>query len=370
MTNQILLTVSGEIPADLEQRIARGERPRSDYLELARSFKADLLDYRAARKQAGLFGRLLERLGGPDLVLAWACFLLRKRYRAIFTDGEQVGLLLAAFLKYLAPGPRPRHLMIVHIISVPKKLFFLDRLGVQSHIDRFLCYATWQQRFIMERWRLPAEQVRFTPFMVDSAFFAPASVAPQPTPRPQICAVGLERRDYPTLLEAVASLDVDVVIAAASPWSKRSDSTAGHSIPANVTVRKFNQYELRQVYADSRFLVMPLENVEFQAGVTAILEALAMEKAVVCSCTEGQTDVIADGVHGCYVPPGDAGALRNAIALLLAQPQAAAKMGRAGRRLIEQEMSLDLYAERLTRFLHEALDDVAVASRDAPVARP
>jgi hypothetical protein len=36
-------------------------------------------------------------------------------------------------------------------------------------------------------------------------------------------------------------------------------------------VRKFTQYELRQLYADSCFMVMPLENVKFQAGVTAIL---------------------------------------------------------------------------------------------------
>ena len=369
MTNQILLTVSGVIPADIHSRIANGDRPRADYLELARSFGADLLDYTQARKQTGVFGRLLEKAGGPDLVLAWACFKLRKRYKAIFTDGEQVGLPLAAFLKYLSPGPRPRHLMIVHIISVPKKLLFLDRLGVQSHVDQFLVYATWQQQFMMQRWRLPADKVRFTPFMVDSAFFAPDQVMTQSTPRPQICAVGLERRDYPTLLKAVENLDVEVVIAAASPWSKRSDSTSGRTIPANVRVQKFSQYELRQLYADSRFLVMPLENVEFQAGVTAILEAMAMEKAVLCSRTAGQTDIIIDGENGRYVPPGDVAALRQAIEQLLAQPELTARMGKAGRRLIEQEMSLDHYSERLARFVHEALDERTTARRGAHAAR-
>ena len=44
MSNQVLLTISGTIPADLRARIASGERPRADYLELAAGFGADLLD--------------------------------------------------------------------------------------------------------------------------------------------------------------------------------------------------------------------------------------------------------------------------------------------------------------------------------------
>lgn len=348
MTKPVLLTVSGTIPADIHDQIARGTRPRADYLEMARSFDADLLDYPGARRIAGAIGQALERIGGADLVLAWACFKLRHRYQAIVTDGEQIGLPLAALLKYLGLGRRPKHLMIVHIISVPKKMFFLDRLGVHSHIDRFLAYATWQKQFIERRWHVPAERALFTPFMVDSSFFAPEHAHPTARLRPQICAVGLERRDYPTLLRAVDGLDVDVVIAAASPWSKRSDSTQGQSIPANVTVRKFTQYELRELYADSRFLVMPLEHVEFQAGVTALLEAMSMERAVLCSRVPGQTDVVVEGENGQYVDQGDPQALRSAIEQLLAHPDQTERLGKAGRRMIEQHMSLDRYVERLS----------------------
>ena len=73
-----------------------------------------------------------------------------------------------------------------------------------------------------------------------------------------ICAVGQELRDYPTLVEAVRGLDVDVVIAAASPWSKREDSSAGLDIPPNVEVGAFDLFELRQLYADAAFVVVPL----------------------------------------------------------------------------------------------------------------
>ena len=357
MSQQVLLTVSGTIVPLALSTDGPPTAPHRDYHEMARVFGADLIDYDIARRESGAIGRVMERIGGANLLLAWACFSRRHRYRVIVTDGEQIGLLLAAMLKLLGPGQRPRHLMITHIISVKKKMVFLDWLRVQSHIDRFLVYATWQKRFIETRWKLPAERVIFTPFMVDSAFFTPGAVPARTTLRPQLCSVGLERRDYPTLLQAVTGVDAQAVIAAASPWAKQPDTTAGQVIPANVTVQKFNQFELRQVYADSRFLVMPLYSVDFQAGVTAILEAMAMGKAVICSRTAGQTDVIVEGETGMYVPPADPVALREAIQHLLDHPDVADRMGESGRQRVLDEMSLDRYTERLNVIVRAELAD-------------
>lgn len=354
---QVLLTVSGVVAPDTAARVAQGERPRADYLELARAFDADLIDYAEARRGSGWLGALLERIGGPDLRLAWVCFQRSGRYQVIFTDGEQIGIPLAALYKFIGFGSRsrPRHLMIAHILSVGKKQLFFDWLRVQSHIDTFFVYSTWQKRFIETRWQVPAERVVFTPFMVDARFFAPDQVTPHPTPRPMICAAGLESRDYPTMMEAVRGLDLQVTIAAASPWAKQADSTRNAEIPANVTVQRFTQFALRQLYADSRFVVMPLYNVNYQAGVTAILEAMAMGRAVICSRTPGQTDVVVEGETGLYVPPGDASALREAIEYLLNNPHEAERMGQAGRRRIEESMSLDHYTTRLNRSVQEAL---------------
>jgi glycosyltransferase involved in cell wall biosynthesis len=352
--NSVLLTVSGVIDPHIEEKIARGERPMADYLAMAEAFGADLLDYAIARQSTGRVGRWLERIGGPDLVLAWACFTRRHDYQTCFTDGEQVGLPLALFLKM--SRSRLRHLMIVHILSVRKKMFFLDWFRAQSRIDRFFVYATWQKRFIEERWHIPAERVIWTPFMVDTDFFSPQKAGQVDLQlgldhRPVICAVGLEFRDYPTLLEAVDGLAVNVVIAAASPWSKREDSTTGRKIPENVLVSRFTQFELRELYALSDFMVMPLENVPFQAGVTAILEAMAMGKAVICSKTIGQTDVIIDGKTGIYVPPQDVSALRREIRQLIEQPQETKRMGAAGRELVLQSMNLHAYASRLAEYV-------------------
>ncbi len=110
-------------------------------------------------------------------------------------------------------------------------------------------------------------------------------------------------------------------------------------------------------YAASRFVVMPLDPVDFQAGVTAILEAMAMGKAVVCTRTPGQTDVIVDGENGLYVEPGDPDSLRAAIQWLLDHPREAEQMGSNGRRLVEQEMSLEQYVPRLAKWIGSIVPD-------------
>ena len=347
-----LITVSTAIDPQLVTEIEQQLRPRIDYIEMARTFNADLIDYVEARRLSGWFGRLLEAIGGPNLTLAWASFQQRGNYKVIFTDGEHVGIPLAWFCK-LGGSRGIRHLMITHILSVYKKMFFFDFFRLQSHIDIFLVYSTWQKRFIERRWQVQPERVAFTPFMVDTRFFSPQQVTAQV--RPMICSAGLGFRDYPTLIKVAADLAVEVVIGAGSPFSKRPNTAQQADLPANVTVSRFTQYELRQLYADSLFVVMPLYNVDFQAGVTVILEAMAMEKAIICSGTPGQTDVVIDGETGIYVPPEDPVALRDAIAYLLANPEVAARMGKAGRRRVEREMSLDCYTERLNGFVQRAL---------------
>jgi glycosyltransferase involved in cell wall biosynthesis len=92
---------------------------------------------------------------------------------------------------------------------------------------------------------------------------------------------------------------------------------------------------------------MPLDDVESDAGVTALTEAMAMGKAVIVTRTRGQIDVIEDGRQGIYVRPRDPRALRSAIEYLIAHPEEADRMGRAGRALVEQRHTLTEYVERL-----------------------
>ena len=361
--NNVLLTVSGNIADDLLEDIARGEKPRTDYIEMAKAFGADLIDYKTAAAQTGIIGKLLQKTAGNNMMLAWASFRQRKNYATIFTDGEQIGLPYALLLRLFGwlGGHRPAHLMITHLISTRSKMTLTSTFSLHKYIDRFLVYSTRQQEIICQTWNLPITRVPFTPFMVDQLFFSAEEAENQPelpgitdTEKPYICSVGLEFRDYPTLMEAVEGLDLHIVIAAGSPWSKREDQTKSAEIPQNVTVKRFTQKELRKLYQKSQFVIMPLLENDFQAGITAILEAMALEKAIICTRTRGQLDVIQEGITGMYVAPNNPTALREAIETLLNNPSLAEKMGKAGRQIIDNQMNLDQYTARLNRFIADA----------------
>src|SRR4029077_18856004 len=78
----------------------------------------------------------------------------------------------------------------------------------------------------------------------------------------------------------------------------------------SVTIGRKTREELRDLYARSRFVVVPLCPSDTDNGVTVILEAMAMGRPVICSRTEGQVDVIREGQTGLYVPIGDVAGLR------------------------------------------------------------
>lgn len=354
---RVLITVSGEIPADLDQQVALGRRPRADYTAMAAAFDADLVDVPAARAATGRVGRIVHRVGvGP--LLAWYCFRVRRAYEVIVTDGEQVGLPYALLCRLFGRG-RARHMMIAHVMSVTKKWRLVQITRLAPLVDRWVVYASSQRDFLIRRLGVDDERIVLSTFMVDTAFFSPDAVdRPQ---RKMICTAGLERRDYPTLLEAVRGLDVEVVIAAASPWSRRSDSTAGRALPPNVTVTRLDLHDLRDLYAASQVVVVPLEPVDFQAGITTILEGMAMAKPIVVTRTPGQTDTVEDGITGAYVPVGDVRALRESMQALLDDPEHARRLGDAGRTWVVRHADIDRYVERLA----DEVDSLRAAATDA-----
>lgn len=97
----------------------------------------------------------------------------------------------------------------------------------------------------------------------------------------------------------------------------------------------------------------------------AILEAMAMEKAVVATDVGGTCEVVRHGHSGLLVPPKDPQALAVAISEVLAHPARAHEMGRLGRRIVEDGFS----AHSMVRQMEQLYVDLA-AARGLALAKP
>src|SRR5581483_4838760 len=60
--------------------------------------------------------------------------------------------------------------------------------------------------------------------------------------------------------------------------------------------------------------------------------------------------------NGFYVPPHDPDALRRALVYLLDHPEDRARLGAAGRRAVEQLMTVDQFADRLALIVEVVLE--------------
>jgi glycosyltransferase involved in cell wall biosynthesis len=337
---RVLLLIPSYVKRGIEDEVAANTHPTMDYFALQARLRADLADYGSMDADRHPLVRA-ARCAGRGAGLAMHGFLRARNYHVIFSNSENVSIPLAALLTLRRR--RPGHVLIGHRLSARKKKPFMRWLHPQ--MDAIFVYAATQKAYAQDVLRIPAGKLHLVPFHADTRFYQPM---PDLAVKRRISSAGLELRDYPTLIEAVRGLDVDVRLAAASPWSKRKNETAARVLPLNVSARKYGYRELRDLYATSQFVVVPLYDTDFQAGVTTMLEAMAMGKAVIVTRTAGQRDVIEHGINGLYVPPGDPEALRSGILNLLAHPEEAARLGMNARMTIESTMSLDLWVDRIS----------------------
>ena len=78
-----------------------------------------------------------------------------------------------------------------------------------------------------------------------------------------------------------------------------------------------------------------------------LLEAMAWSRPVVATAVNGCPEIVADGVTGFLVPPGDATAWARRVIELLHAPAQASAMGRQGRQRVEERFTLQQMLGRL-----------------------
>jgi glycosyltransferase involved in cell wall biosynthesis len=340
--------------ADLEREAAAGERPRKDYVELARLLGADVVDDSYLARKSTRLARLVGRVGGRPAAQVVEAFLRGGEYDHVFAWPERIGLPLALIHK-LARVDRD----VVVVAAWPSrggKAFMLKTLRVHTHLRAIMSGSSAQLEIAAARLRVPRQKLHLLPQPVDELFWRP-----YPQARTNlICSVGATGRDYETLFRAVRELDLELRIAVGRGDLRdhAMERRLRANLPANARIEHLSPAGLRDLYASARFVVMPLEDVESDAGATALTEAMAMGKAVIVTRTHGQIDVIEDGEQGIYVRPGDPRALRQAIEYLVTHPEEADRMGRAGRALVEKRHTLTEYVECLEAIVRgEAVPD-------------
>jgi glycosyltransferase involved in cell wall biosynthesis len=351
--SKILVLATAGLKPDQKNDVDHRLYPRVDYLELKHLLNIDVINYSIydRTRMGGIF-RSLETQIHSDLYLTWLGWRARHHYDLVFTMSERAGIPFAGLRQ-------------------------LESLS-QSFVTMFQSWS-WRQEAVIKNLRLfktmshiavhcqsmkchlnslgaPLEDLVVLPYSVDHHFFRPLrDVNQEPG---LIMSVGeIRSRDYATLMTAIEGLSVHLVVAASGSWYAREKNTHLNTrIPDNTTITGHkSSIELRQLYAQSQFVVLPVYDTVFSAGSTVVMEAACMGRAVIATRSQGITDYVIDGVTGILVEPNDPMALREAICYLLDHPEEAHRLGRNARQRVEEEYNLDIYVECMAQQLQRYL---------------
>ena len=181
---------------------------------------------------------------------------------------------------------------------------------------------------------------------VDTSFYEPEPVQPMGP----VLAIGDDHgRDWPTLIEALAPLDIDLVL------KTRSKITIpeGARLRVRQISKRLSFRELRDLYAKASIVVIPLSETLNVSGVGSVLEAMAMGKALVISDNPPIRDYLEPGKTADVVPVGDAITLRKAVKALLSDHERMGEMGRLARERVVRLYGNEALAHRFAAALRD-----------------
>jgi glycosyltransferase involved in cell wall biosynthesis len=333
---------------ELLEGIARGEEPDSS-LYGALQLREHGVDVR-------FHDPYLTRVELPSLLtrIAWNARELTVPFEVGRTD-----VVVTSIAASLPLAARARRLPVV-ALNFGLNLIWRRSSGVRRAVlraslrsaDRLVCIGEAQRRELIDAASLDEERVLTLHVPIDAEFFRPEPESGDGT----VLAVGKDlARDYGTLGEAARPLDIRVALVV------HPRNLEGLELPANVGVQSDLPYgALRSAYARAACVVVPQHRDDYAfgsegGGLTALLEAMAMGKAIVASDRAVLHDYVDDGVEAILVPPEDPAALREAIERVLGDRELAASLGAAARARVEREFTSSVFASRLAPLLRSVV---------------
>nr|WP_042177764.1 glycosyltransferase family 4 protein [Kibdelosporangium sp. MJ126-NF4] len=289
--------------------------------------------------------RVRDRAGGLEWLEAVASHYnkLKRSADVVLCWDEFTGIPAASL-----PGGPPV-ISGVQLLTDPDKRSprFLERAGkALDRMEVVFVQAKGMIPVLRDEWRVPDRKLRFVPFGIDGDWFRPADGE---IDRDLVVSVGDDaHRDHDTLIKAVAD------VRRHRPNTRLDLATQlDVDLPPEFGVlhREHLGPKRRQFYGRANVVAVATKPNIHGSGMSVVLEAMACGRPYVVTASAGLDGYLKHGHDGLVVPPGDVDMFASAVNALMADPERADAMGKAGRARLEQELTTDVQARRLAEVI-------------------
>jgi len=236
--------------------------------------------------------------------------------------------------------------------------FLAMQKRVSRRIPKIITVSECSKRDIGREFRLPAERFRVVPNGINADYFYPLDGVK----RADDLILVTNSADTPLkglryLLEAVAEIRRERavrVVVIGKPKENGVIERLVEELSLGDAVRftgRIADLEFARYYAEATMAVIPslYEGFGMPAG-----EAMACGVPVISTSGGALPEVVGDA--GILVPPGDAAALRDAIAALLDDPERRMRLGEAGLARVSNSLTWRHAAQKTVEVYREAID--------------
>ena len=193
---------------------------------------------------------------------------------------------------------------------------------VLRRIDEFFVHSSMERALYSTHFGIPIERFRVRLWGIGK----PDMISEPPLhPRPYICAIGSNGRDYKTLMQATRLLPHIPVVVVALPENLKDTV-----VPKNVRLLLDAPLsEAMNMLKFSEFTVLPLLSSTTPCGHVTLVCAMHLQKAVIATDSEGISDYIKAGHNGILCKPSSPTELAAAISKLWNDPDLTARLAAA-----------------------------------------
>lgn len=276
----------------------------------------------------------------------------------VFTTGCDAGVPLAL----LCSLRRRRVAFAVNFMAPGRLRTRLAGWVLVLTLQRMLVMASLEQQseLLARSFGRKATAIATIGYTTDCSFFRPADRdgPVQERNRPLIAGCGTEQRDYATLAESIATMDIDCGVCFVSPnFSSKTQFTVPDPVPANMEFRHYEFAELRELYQEAAVTVVPTLENDYSAGLTALFEAIACECPVVITDTPGLIREMIDADLVLGVSPGSVDDLSHALKVAITDRVDSADRARRARQDLIGRYSTEEFRRRITVLLADLVAD-------------
>jgi glycosyltransferase involved in cell wall biosynthesis len=250
-------------------------------------------------------------------------------------------------------------------ISVHVKRPWLNRIYYLP--DAVITTGEHIRRELLQTHKIPAERIVSIPTGADLARFHPGPPDWElkkrlglPTDSPVITLVAVFRAQKRHELVIAAAVEVIQRFPGAR-FVFVGDGPGRDRVEQEIKKARLGAHILMTGYREDVPAILSFTDLGIISSVAEgipqfLFQIMAMGKPVIATAVGGIPEIVTPGVTGVLIPPEDPAALAKAMVQVLGDPETARRLGEAGRRLVEQEYSVEKMAEKVYRVYQQVYE--------------